>query len=138
MVGDEESVRALNRYRGLFLSARNTLLWMALMQFSKVFDRDPRTVSLRNLLSAAKANRADLTPHATEEELKYIEERVDKKEELLERLNIRRKRGFKPSIILLTCFGFGLLLISAFHTDPTGTTHTIEGTIHSVTATTVF
>ena len=52
--------------------------------------------------------------------------------------NIRGKRGFKPSIVLLVCFGFGLLLIGAFRTDPAGTTHTIEGTIHSVAATTVF
>ena len=52
--------------------------------------------------------------------------------------NIRRGRGFAPSIGLLVCFGFGLLLIGAFRTDPVGAPHTIEGTIHSVTATTVF
>jgi len=52
--------------------------------------------------------------------------------------NIRGVRGFRPSIGLLVFFGFGLLLIGAFRTDPTGVPHTIEGTIHSVTATTVF
>jgi len=52
--------------------------------------------------------------------------------------NIRGGRGFKLSIGLLVCFGFGLLLIGAFRTDPVGAPHTIEGTIHSVTATTVF
>lgn len=52
--------------------------------------------------------------------------------------SIRGKRGLKLGIGLLVCFGFGLLLIGAFHTDPVGTPHTIGGTIHSVTATTVF
>jgi hypothetical protein len=52
--------------------------------------------------------------------------------------NIRRGRGFSPSAGLLVFFGFGLLLIGAFRTDPTGVPHTIEGTIHSATATTVF
>ena len=52
--------------------------------------------------------------------------------------NIRGGRGFKLSISLLVCFGFGLLLIGAFRTDPVGAPHTIGGTIHSVTATTVF
>ena len=52
--------------------------------------------------------------------------------------SIRRGWGFGPSMGLLVCFGFGLLLIGAFRTDPVGVPHTIEGTIHSVTATTVF
>ncbi len=52
--------------------------------------------------------------------------------------NIRSRRGFRPSAALLVCFGFGLLLIGAFRTDPAGTPHTIEGSIHSITATTVF
>lgn len=86
MVDDDESAHALNRYRGLFLPARGALLWMALMQFNKVFDRDQRTVSLRNLLFIARANQANLNPNATEEDLKYIEEQLDKNEELLERL----------------------------------------------------
>ena len=52
--------------------------------------------------------------------------------------NIRRRWGFGLGLALLVCFGFGLLLIGAFRTDPVGAPHTIEGTIHSVTATTVF
>ena len=52
--------------------------------------------------------------------------------------SIRGKRGFKLSIGLLVCFGFGLLLIGAFRMDPVGAPHTVEGTIHSVTAATVF
>lgn len=52
--------------------------------------------------------------------------------------NIRGKRGFGFSIGLLVFFGFGLLLIGAFRTDPAGVPHTIEGIIHSIAATTVF
>jgi hypothetical protein len=53
-------------------------------------------------------------------------------------LTIRGGRGFGFGIGLLICFGFGLLLIGAFRTDPLGSQHTIEGTIHGVTAKTIF
>ena len=53
MVEDEESAQALNRFRGLFISARKALLWMALTQFAKAFDKDMRTVSIRKLLGEA-------------------------------------------------------------------------------------
>lgn len=86
MVADEVSAHALNRYRALFLPARSALLWMTLMQFAKVFDRDSRTVSLRNLLTAAKKNRENLTPYATEENLRHIEQKIDASEGLLDRL----------------------------------------------------
>lgn len=86
MVEDEVSAHALNRYRGLFLPARNALLWMTLMQFAKVFDRHPRTISLRNLLTAAEKNRENLTPHATEENLQQLEKQIDASEDLLIRL----------------------------------------------------
>ncbi len=52
--------------------------------------------------------------------------------------NIKRARGFHISIGLLVFFGFGLLLIGAFRTDPVGGPDTIEGTIHGLTATGVF
>jgi len=53
-------------------------------------------------------------------------------------LNIRGRHGFGLSIGLLACFGFGLLLIGAFRTDPVGGLHTIEGTIHGAAAVAVF
>lgn len=84
--GDAESVQALNRYPGFFLPTHNALVWMALIQFAKVFDRDPRTVSLRNLLAAAKKDRTHLTPHATEDDLNQIEQQIDANKALLERL----------------------------------------------------
>lgn len=52
--------------------------------------------------------------------------------------NIKRGRGFHFSIGLLVFFGFGLLLIGAFRTDPVGWPDTIEGTIHGLTASGVF
>jgi hypothetical protein len=48
--------------------------------------------------------------------------------------SIRGTRGFHTGIALLASLGFGLLLIGAFRTDPSGAPHSIEGTIHTVTA----
>lgn len=53
-------------------------------------------------------------------------------------LNIRGRFGFGLSISLLACFGFGLLLVGAFRTDPVGGLRTIEGTIHWVATIAVF
>ena len=52
--------------------------------------------------------------------------------------NVRGVRGFRPSIGALVFFGFGLLLVGAFRTDPVEGLHTIEGTIHGATAMFVF
>lgn len=52
--------------------------------------------------------------------------------------SIRGRRGFGLGIGLLVAFGFGLLLIGAFHTDPVGGQHTIEGTIHGIASKVVF
>jgi len=52
--------------------------------------------------------------------------------------NIKRARGFHFGIGLLVFFGFALLLIGAFRTDPVGAAHTIEGRIHGLTATAAF
>jgi len=48
--------------------------------------------------------------------------------------SVRRARGFRLSIGLLLLCGFGMLMIGAFHMDPSGAPHTIEGAIHSATA----
>lgn len=85
-VEDEDSAHALNRYRGFFLPAQLSLKQMALLQLAKVFDHDPRTVSLRNLFSAAKGNREFLTPYATENDLQDLERQIDSNEALLKRL----------------------------------------------------
>jgi hypothetical protein len=48
--------------------------------------------------------------------------------------SIRGTRGFHTGIALIASLGFGLLLIGAFPTDPAGAPHSVEGTIHTVTA----
>ncbi len=52
--------------------------------------------------------------------------------------SIRGRGGFGLGIGLLVCFGFGLLLIGAFRTNPVGSQPTIEGTIHGVGGKAVF
>ncbi len=90
VVEDEDSVQALNRYKGFFRSAHNALLWMTIVQLAKVFDRDTRTVSLRNLLNLAKGDRSKLAPLISVEDLQAIEKRIDDNEALLGRLKAFR------------------------------------------------
>jgi hypothetical protein len=52
--------------------------------------------------------------------------------------NIKGARWFHLGIVVLVFFGFGMLLIGAFHTDPVGAARTIEGRIHGFTATVSF
>jgi len=85
-VGDEDAAQALNRYRGLFLTARVALQKQALMQFAKVFDKHTKAISLRKLVTAANENRLNLTPNATAEELQYIDEKINNSESLLIKL----------------------------------------------------
>ena len=80
---DDRSAHALNRYRGFFLPAQLSLKQMALLQFAKVFDRDSRTVSLYNLLFAAKNNPTLLVPHAKEHDLQNLESKITSNDELL-------------------------------------------------------
>lgn len=86
MVQDDDSAQALNRYRGLFLTARNAMQWSALMQLAKIFDKDTRTISLRTLLTTAQSNPNELTPNITDEDLTSIEHQIEEKEPILESL----------------------------------------------------
>ncbi len=52
--------------------------------------------------------------------------------------SIRGYRGYGFGLAILVLFGFGLLLIGAFHTDPVNGPNTIEGIIHGVVAKTIF
>ncbi len=52
--------------------------------------------------------------------------------------NVRGARGFRFGIALMVFFGFAMLLIGAFRTDPVGAVRTIEGKIHGLTATSAF
>lgn len=53
-------------------------------------------------------------------------------------INIRKRGGFTLGISLLSFFGFGMLLIGAFRTDPIGGLRTTEGIIHGAVAAVVF
>lgn len=53
-------------------------------------------------------------------------------------ISIRKRRGFGFGISLLSFFGFGMLLMGAFRTDPAGVSHTTGGIIHLVAAGMVF
>ncbi len=53
-------------------------------------------------------------------------------------LNVNRRRGFGLGIGLLALFGFSLLMIGAFRTDPVGGVRTIDGTIHLIASIAVF
>jgi len=52
--------------------------------------------------------------------------------------NVKRVRWFHAGIAIFVIFGFAMLLIGAFRTDPVGAARTIEGRIHGLTATTGF
>jgi len=90
MVKDDDTAQALNRYRGFFLPARNAMRASSLMQIAKIFDKDERTISLRNLLIAAQNNPIELTPHITNEDLTYIENKIEENESILEDIKLIR------------------------------------------------
>jgi hypothetical protein len=52
--------------------------------------------------------------------------------------NVKGTWGFHLSIGLLVFFGFAMLIIGAFRTDPVGAARTIEGRIHGLAATSAF
>lgn len=87
---DEDSAHALNRYRGFFLPVQFSLKNMALLQLAKVFDHNPRTVSLRNLLSTAKSNPTLFVPHAEGDDLQSLERKIDSNEKVLSHLKSYR------------------------------------------------
>jgi len=79
------------QYRGFFAPARKALLFCALMQLSKAFDKDTRNISVGKLLKMALDNRKELAPYATKSSLKAILNKIDNNTELLQRL--RRYRN---------------------------------------------
>ncbi len=52
--------------------------------------------------------------------------------------SVKRVKWFHAGIALLVFFGFAMLLIGAFHTDPVGVARTMEGRIHGLMATSAF
>ena len=80
------------QYRGFFAPARKALLFCALMQLSKAFDRNPKTVSLPNILITARNNSIELAPHSTQDGLEDIQVKIYKNAELLGRLRDYRNQ----------------------------------------------
>ena len=52
--------------------------------------------------------------------------------------NVKRYKWFHLGIAMFVFFGFSMLLIGAFHTDPVGIERTTEGKIHGYIATATF
>ncbi len=52
--------------------------------------------------------------------------------------NIKRTQWFHLGIAIFVFFGFAMLLIGAFHTDPVGAERTLEGMIHGFAARATF
>lgn len=72
----EEAVDILNQYKGFFATVRGALYESMLLGFAKVFDKDPRTMSFRNLIAAARKNMGELVPHITLQELDEVEQQI--------------------------------------------------------------
>lgn len=85
----EEQNKVLGRYHGFFTPVALALRDMALMEFSKAFDKRGRTASLRNLLRTAKQN-ATLIPHAGEGDMDEVCARLEASEPVLMRLKKMR------------------------------------------------
>ena len=80
------------QYRGFLAPTRNALLWSTLMQLSKAFDVNPRTVSLNNLLATAKNNPTELAPYVTQDSLGDIQAMIIKNIGLLDKLKRYRNK----------------------------------------------
>ena len=72
----EERVDMLNRYDGFFFPVRRSLFKMTLLQCSKLFDGNLRTISLRNLIRAAASNPAELVPYLNPDQVTQWENHI--------------------------------------------------------------
>jgi len=75
----ERQNEILGRWLGFFTIVVAALQQMAMLEFAKVFDTDPRTVSLIVLLDEAKRDRS-LVPNADDAELAAISEKIQEAE----------------------------------------------------------
>ena len=72
----EKAVHTLNLYGGLFIPVRNALYQAMIMGFARVFDPSKRTISLTNLLRAAKTHHPQFTPNLTVIEIEDMINRI--------------------------------------------------------------
>ena len=83
---DTESVVVLTQYRGHFEPARAGLQLVAVLHVAKLFDKNKRTISIPNLIRAAKLDRPALVPHLDDVTLAEIERRLGAHAPVLRRL----------------------------------------------------
>ncbi|MCH8235718.1 MAG: hypothetical protein IIC29_06285, partial [Chloroflexi bacterium] len=81
----DERRKRLNRWKGFFVPVQQSLRQTILLGVARAYDGDGRTMSVRNLLKAAK-NDPSLVPHADVSGLAAIEARLDAIETELEKL----------------------------------------------------
>jgi len=84
----------LNRYRGFFIPVRDALFRTMVMGFAKVFDRDSRTMSLKNLMKVAKKDVSNLVPSMTREKIEELQQRLSQHDAVLEAIKQMRDQHF--------------------------------------------
>jgi len=87
-------VDILNAYRDFFMPVRDALYGTWVMGFAKVFDRDSRTVSLKNLMKVAKKDVANLVPNMTKEKIDELEQRLSRRDAVLKSIKKLRDQYF--------------------------------------------
>ena len=85
----EEQDKILGRFHGFFTPVALAVLDMAFLEFNKVFDADPRTVSLRNLLRAARQD-TSLVPGRAPAEVNAVWSQLQQSQRILKVLKRRR------------------------------------------------
>ena len=71
----DQQNQILGRWKGFFTPVGIGLQRMAMLEFAKVFDPDPRTVSFTNLLKEAKRD-SSVIPHAQPNDLTHVSDRL--------------------------------------------------------------
>ncbi|MDD4858920.1 MAG: hypothetical protein PHR56_01755 [Dehalococcoidales bacterium] len=80
------------RYRGFLAPIRKALSGSALIELSKAYDKNSRTVSIITILNILTENYEYLSPYSTREELNTIQVRIDSNSETLKRLKTLRDK----------------------------------------------
>jgi hypothetical protein len=82
----KETIKALTRFRDFFSPVRGALFEVLLLQVSKVWDGDGdgATISLPELLDAAREDMDSLVPHATPREMDDMRDMLERQKMVLE------------------------------------------------------
>ncbi len=88
----EEQKEAVERFGRFLNTVASALNGMALMQFAKAFDRNPRTASLTILLDAAQQT-PSLVPGRTAADLAAVSNQIKQSEQIIEKLTRLRNQN---------------------------------------------